>query len=81
MREQVTGKTRLGVGASIQGEENNSFSLLRSKHAAAMKRAEELLSGPDMYTANINDSLNCGKCNEKFFEFLKEMASFLRASL
>lgn len=80
MREQVTGKTRPGVGSLIQGEENHSFSLLRSKHTAAMKRAEELLSGPDMYTANINDSLNCGKCNEKFIKFLKEMASVLRSS-
>lgn len=73
MMKQVIEKTKTEVGSLSQDEVSHSFSLFRNKYIAAMRRAEELLNAPNMDAPNIHDSLNCGKFNAKFVNFLKEM--------
>jgi hypothetical protein len=61
LEKKVIRKIQHEVGSSLEVEASNNFSLNQKKYAVAMRQAEELLSGSDIYAFTIYDSLNCGK--------------------
>ena len=69
MREKVLGNEQLAFELSKETELNEGYNFHQIKHAAAMKRAAELLNPKAEF--GINDELNCGKLNTKFLKEIR----------
>jgi|GEM_PF-2644132 len=69
MREKVLGREQLAFELSKETELNERYNFHQIRHAAAMKRAAELLNPTAEF--GINDELNCGKLNAKFFQEMR----------